>query len=437
MRYFVLIASDQLASTSLRCFNGCTAARSVLESWAERLCALVCMMLGVDRIQYIRLSRMLRSKLFWWGLVVLLVLTFPTLHMLFAPDEIHLLQVPAASVDFPAHFAFNKKVHNPLRVLVLPGGGIRGIISVHILAYLEKKTQRPISDLFDLIVATSTGSVIAVGLTLPDANGRPRYSAARVEELYIAKAQDFFKVSVWHRLLTLNGLLGPLFVNAHKTAALHSLMGDTLFADLITPTAILAYSVQQSNPVIFTNWREAGYQFYAWTLVDGATSPPGFYSPVRVPTIDYAASDTLIDGAVFANNPAMFAYLAAQQNYPQHKVIMLSLGTGTSTPRFENSGTGRWGLLHWGRRIIDLILVANSEYVTHNLTHLAKKEKDGRLSFYDFDVEIAQGHDNPFDSSPAHIANMQEYAQLMILQNKRVLDELAAQLSVNTIAVKK
>lgn len=50
------------------------------------------------------------------------------------------------------------------RILCLDGGGIRGLITISILQEIERKTNKNITDLFDWIVGTSTGGIIALGL---------------------------------------------------------------------------------------------------------------------------------------------------------------------------------------------------------------------------------------------------------------------------------
>ena len=50
------------------------------------------------------------------------------------------------------------------RMLVLDGGGIRGLIEIEILEKIEKLTGRRIIELFDWIVGTSTGGILALGL---------------------------------------------------------------------------------------------------------------------------------------------------------------------------------------------------------------------------------------------------------------------------------
>lgn len=50
------------------------------------------------------------------------------------------------------------------RVLCLDGGGMKGLVQLEILSQLEVKTGRKITELFDWIVGTSTGGIIALGL---------------------------------------------------------------------------------------------------------------------------------------------------------------------------------------------------------------------------------------------------------------------------------
>ena len=49
-------------------------------------------------------------------------------------------------------------------VLCLDGGGIRGLIQIEILMQIEEITRKKITDLFDWIVGTSTGGIVALAL---------------------------------------------------------------------------------------------------------------------------------------------------------------------------------------------------------------------------------------------------------------------------------
>jgi uncharacterized protein len=64
------------------------------------------------------------------------------------------------------------------RILAINGGGIRGLIPAIMLRHLEAATRRPIHELFDLVVGTSTGGILALGLTTPkEYDSTPKFSA--------------------------------------------------------------------------------------------------------------------------------------------------------------------------------------------------------------------------------------------------------------------
>jgi uncharacterized protein len=90
-----------------------------------------------------------------------------------------------------------------IRVLSIDGGGIRGIIPAMVLAEIEKRTKKPISELFGLIAGTSTGGILALGLTKPDDRGRPQYTAEELISLYEKEGATIFSRSPWHQLYSL------------------------------------------------------------------------------------------------------------------------------------------------------------------------------------------------------------------------------------------
>ena len=73
---------------------------------------------------------------------------------------------------------------NVVKVLSIDGGGIRGIIPAMVLMEIERRTQRPIATLFDLVAGTSTGGILALGLAKPNGQGRPEHSAESLLGLY-------------------------------------------------------------------------------------------------------------------------------------------------------------------------------------------------------------------------------------------------------------
>lgn len=79
------------------------------------------------------------------------------------------------------------------RILFLDGGGVRGLIQIEILSQLEVATGRKITELFDWIVGTSTGGIIALAMVYG------KYKETGSVLLLIAEHKVFF---VWlERLL--------------------------------------------------------------------------------------------------------------------------------------------------------------------------------------------------------------------------------------------
>ena len=65
----------------------------------------------------------------------------------------------------------------------IDGGGIRGIIPALVIAHLERKAKKPASELFDLMVGTSTGGMLALGLSLEGEGGAPLFNARKMVKL--------------------------------------------------------------------------------------------------------------------------------------------------------------------------------------------------------------------------------------------------------------
>ena len=55
---------------------------------------------------------------------------------------------------------------NKKMILSVDGGGVRGIVTIAMLAELERQTEKTCTELFDMVAGTSTGAVIAAGIGL-------------------------------------------------------------------------------------------------------------------------------------------------------------------------------------------------------------------------------------------------------------------------------
>lgn len=103
------------------------------------------------------------------------------------------------------------KPKKPIIALSLSGGGIRGIIPTYVLNELQKRVGSKIIDKFDIITATSTGSLIALGLTVPLDSENPHsptlYNPSDILNCYIHRAQEIFQHETWSKSFERYGLL--------------------------------------------------------------------------------------------------------------------------------------------------------------------------------------------------------------------------------------
>lgn len=70
----------------------------------------------------------------------------------------------AAAIAHSGSTPLEFSVHDGQRILCLDGGGLKGLIMIEVLIRIEQLTEKKITDLFDWIVGTSTGGVVALGL---------------------------------------------------------------------------------------------------------------------------------------------------------------------------------------------------------------------------------------------------------------------------------
>ncbi len=81
-----------------------------------------------------------------------------------------------------------------------------------------------------------------------------------------------------------------------------------------------------------------------------------------------------IDGGVFANNPAMCAYVEAHKRLPgqptAESMLMLSLGTGQIEHSYSYRKARNWGMVEWLRPLLDILMTSSSETVDYQLQQL-------------------------------------------------------------------
>jgi predicted acylesterase/phospholipase RssA len=319
----------------------------------------------------------------------------------------------------------------PLRVLALDGGGIRGVIPATLLAEIEQKTGKPIAETFDLIAGTSTGGILALGLTTPDPDdpSKPRYRAEELVAMYAEKGSTIFGLSLGHRLLTVFGLFGSKYAVGGLDKTLRGYFGDSRLKDALAEVLITSYDLETRDSWFLARHKareDSATNDFPMVQVARATSAaPTYFRPERL-TDDPPTA--MIDGGVHSNNPALCAWVETVKLHGQQDILLVSIGTGRVKTPISFAKARAWGLIGWVRPLFGIFMDAVAATVEHELGWLLTP-KNGEPRYFRFQAELPPGMGSMDNTSPEHIAALKQQAQLIIERNRKELDDLCVLLS--------
>lgn len=303
-----------------------------------------------------------------------------------------------------------------MNVLSIDGGGIRGIIPAMILEEIEKRSNKPISKIFDFIAGASTGGIIAVGLAVKDENGNPKFSAKDLLDLYVDDGENIFDKSIWKAISSLGNLTDERYSNKKFKSILEDRFGITTLKDTLIDVMVPCYETERRIPWFFKSKhaknpeREKDYNFKLSDIALATSSAPTYFEPHKV---SYKNDDylSLIDGGIFANNPSMCAYVDAISlfNQKSEDINIVSLGTGISTKRLIHDNVKDWGLSKWARPIINCALDGVSDTVHYQLKKIMPTDQYIRIQ-----GDLGKTNHKMDDASPENIKSLQRLGEQII-----------------------
>lgn len=352
----------------------------------------------------------------------------------------------------------NTTANPKYKILSIDGGGIRGIIPALILAEIEKRTLKPISSLFDLIAGTSTGGILALGLTKPHldlnvSDGSPiaEYSAEQLAELYVEYgAEIFYEPFLEHMLGPLEDMfVQPKYASDGREEIMRKYFGNAPLEKNLKEVFVTSYDIEQRIPIFFTNkiekqqteskkFRKLSVGF---TLTDAAmatSATPTYFPPYRVATSHNPNGFyTLVDGGLIANNPANLAIMEAKISKQDKRpvlhtddMLVVSLGTGSLTSVYTYNEVKNWGLLQWGRPLLNIVMDGGSEVVAGELERLFEPgDKEIKGSYYRFQTFLTGDLEAIDNVKSENIRHLKALAHRLITEKSQQIDELCSILS--------
>ena len=297
--------------------------------------------------------------------------------------------------------------NSKIRILAIDGGGVRGVIPARILIRVEELLQEisrnpraKINDFFDLVAETSTGGIITALILAPD----PGFRAPEFVELYAQHGEVIFTRSAVTKTIDPMGLFNPLYQHDPLEKILVKYFGGLKVSDLVKPCLIPTYNIENGSAIFVSGLeiREFPSQdCFIKDVIRATTAAPTYFAPSK------RLKDAFIDGGMFANNPALCAYIEATK-FPikprPEDIMILSLGTGSINRKYPYEKAHRWGRLNWLRPALEIYAAAASQTVNHQLEILYdQKEKQANYlriepNLQEFKVNVAMD-----DTSPANI----------------------------------
>ncbi len=310
----------------------------------------------------------------------------------------------------------NKYLNMAKYILSVDGGGIRGIIPAIILAEIEKRTRKPIAEIFDLMAGTSTGGIVVAGLCRKDEQGNPQYSANDLVEFYQEYGSYIFKSSFFRRSI-LSWFNCAQYPHKNIEFVLDKYFGDDTLQSTLNNVLIASYDIHNNCPFFFKSWKEGNIKLK--DALRAATAAPTYFIPKHLKINQI--NRVLVDGGVFANNPAACAYASGKRLFPNDDILLLSIGTGRTDRSIANSK--RFGKIGWIKPLIHVMFSSSLDAVNYQLNQVIA-DKYIRIQSQ---LKIASPDMDNITSK--NIKSLQQEAKAMIEDNQELIDKFCDVLS--------
>lgn len=280
------------------------------------------------------------------------------------------------------------------RILSLDGGGIRGLMTAIWLKRLEERLNEPLYKHFDLVAGTSTGSILACGIS-------KGVGAGKIIELYTKRGKEVFPGGasrLWSRATRLfsEGISAPKYDGKGLESVLRDVFRTTLFGNLkIKPTLVTSYDTFGREPVVLKNNKRGHRGLRVWEVCKASSSAPSYF-PAHVLRIA-GADMPLIDGGVVANNPTACAIAEGvkinsgrgSNGYSLDDFLVASFGTGQTIRRITIEEAKEWGALEWALPIIDVLFDGSADSVNYIAKQLLEAQ-----NYFRFQTRLEDAYDD-------------------------------------------
>ncbi len=272
---------------------------------------------------------------------------------------------------------FSNKI-SPKRILALDGGGIRGALTLGYLQRIEDILRKQhgnsksfrLSDYFDLIGGTSTGSIIASCLAIG-------MSVKEIKDMYMELGDKIFgKKYKWWKIFEIDDVMKAAYKSKPLEDELQKVFGTetTLASDkILTGLCIVAKRADTNSVWPLIN--HPGGKYYdsidgknkdilLWKAVRASAAAPTYFLPQVINVGGGLPEAAFVDGGVsMANNAALQLLMVATMNgfpfkwkWGADKLLVVSVGTGMGKFKKIPADVKKNNLLNWASQLPDMFM---------------------------------------------------------------------------------
>lgn len=336
------------------------------------------------------------------------------------------------------------------KILSIDGGGIRGIIPAIVLKKIEEETNQATAKTFDLIAGTSTGGLLALGLSKDGGDGKKeRYTAKDLVDIYKNRGSDIFGsssrretsivepvlssaetllssaksfiqevpalgdwvASIEDFVLNARGLSDEIYSHKGLVNVLKCYFGEATLENIYRDTEVMVtcYDIERRSPFFLKSWYPMHGSVKIWEAARATSAAPTFFEPVQLQIGNEERN--LIDGGIFINSPAVSAYAEAKRIFPDEKdFFVLSLGTGTFTKRLEYEAAKDWGKFGWSFHLLDCIFDGVQDAADYQMN----KFFDQTHNYFRLTGDLSGDNDRMDNVNKRNIKSLQDVAKGII-----------------------
>lgn len=280
-----------------------------------------------------------------------------------------------------------------IRMLSLRGGGIRGYATAVTLAELERETGTQCAELFDLIVGTSIGGILATGLAL-------KIKAKDLVTFFEVEGPNIFATNWLRRVHSIIG--GPRYrMSALRKSLEGAFVAESKMAHVYTKLMVTSSRYRGAQSVLWKSWKHTDL-----SLVDVASASaaaPWFFGPAQMENYAYC------DGGLWCNNPVAVGITECRKLWPSHGVAAIDIACPNNTSQFEPR---RGSLLDVAPHLSNLFINFGED--AH--TYMAKRwNTNGRI--VTIEPPLMDASHDIGDASTANLRKLKQCAQYRLERN--------------------